>query len=196
MAQKCYRDAQHGIGLVRARDLSELAVKSMASMAFEGAALGDAKAQYRLRDEKQIVAWSVAFDLILLAGNPVAASASNRGGRSPQGTDPALEAIAKHQQADADHNAAITATDATEYRSEAYWQADDHQGACCHAEADAGWDLARTIPTTLGGVAAVLEYVKQYEDKGEEWPNSDCIGREGWHYQLRQMMATAAVNLA
>ncbi|MCP1848916.1 MULTISPECIES: hypothetical protein [unclassified Bradyrhizobium] len=128
MAQKCYRDAQHGIGLVRARDLSELAVKSMASMAFEGAALGDAKAQYRLRDEKQIVAWSVAFDLILLAGNPVAASASNRGGRSPQGTDPALEAIAKHQQADADHNAAITATDATEYRSEAYWQADDHQG--------------------------------------------------------------------
>ncbi|MCP1848919.1 MULTISPECIES: hypothetical protein [unclassified Bradyrhizobium] len=71
-----------------------------------------------------------------------------------------------------------------------------HQGACCHAEADAGWDLARTIPTTLGGVAAVLEYVKQYEDKGEEWPNSDCIGREGWHYQLRQIMATAAVNLA
>ncbi|MGY4253821.1 hypothetical protein ACVI1L_000889 [Bradyrhizobium sp. USDA 4516] len=165
----------------------------MASMAFEGAVLGDAKAQYHLSDEKQIVAWSVAFDLILLAGNPVAASALNRGGRSPQATDPALEAIAKHQQADADHNAAITATEATEYRSEAYWQADDHQGACCHAEADAAWDLARTIPTTLAGVAAV---VNQCEDKGEEWPNSDCIGREGRHYQLRQTMAAAAVNLA
>ncbi|WFU57741.1 hypothetical protein QA639_09640 [Bradyrhizobium pachyrhizi] len=108
---------------------------------------------------------------------------------------PALEGIAKHRQAAADPSASTTATDATEYRSEAYWDADDHQSACCHAEKDAAWNLAPTTPT-MANVAAVLEYVNRYEDAGEEWPGTDTIGPEGWHYKLRQTMAVAAVNLA
>ena len=51
--------------------------------------------------------------------------------------------------------------------------------------------LATTIPTTLAGVAAVLRYANECEDKGEEWPATDTIGSDGWHYQLRQTAARA-----
>jgi hypothetical protein len=44
-------------------------------------------------------------------------------------------------------------------------------------------------------VAAVLQYANEIEDKGEEWPGADTTGPEGWHYQLRQTMARAVVNL-
>ena len=46
-------------------------------------------------------------------------------------------------------------------------------------------------PTTLAGVAAVLGFANDIEDAGLEWPGTDTIGREGWHYQLRQTMAQA-----
>ena len=51
------------------------------------------------------------------------------------------------------------------------------------------------MPMTLAGVAAVLKYVNKLEADGEEWPDSDVIGREGWHYKLRETMAAAVVNL-
>jgi ribonuclease HI len=65
---------------------------------------------------------------------------------------------------------------------------------CCDAcgvvnEAD--WRLARTPPTTLAGVAAVLRFVNKIEDGGMEWPGTDTVGPEGWHYQLRASMAAA-----
>jgi hypothetical protein len=47
------------------------------------------------------------------------------------------------------------------------------------------WRLATTPPTTLAGVAAVLRFANEIEDGGMEWPHTDAIGREGWHYQLR-----------
>ena len=53
------------------------------------------------------------------------------------------------------------------------------------------WDLARTPPATLAGVAAVLRFANEIEDGGMEWPNTDTIGPEGWHYQLRASMAAA-----
>jgi hypothetical protein len=46
-------------------------------------------------------------------------------------------------------------------------------------------------PTTLAGVAAVLRFANEIEDGGMEWPNTDAIGRKGWHYQLRATMAAA-----
>jgi len=49
---------------------------------------------------------------------------------------------------------------------------------------DAAWQLAMTAPTTLAGVAAILRFANQHEDEGFEWPDTDRMGREGWHYQL------------
>jgi hypothetical protein len=51
--------------------------------------------------------------------------------------------------------------------------------------------LATTPPTTLAGVAAVLRFANEIEDGGMEGPNTDAVGREGWHYQLRATMAAA-----
>ena len=50
-------------------------------------------------------------------------------------------------------------------------------------------------PGTLAGVAAVLRFANEIEDGGMEWPNTDTIGREGWHYQLRASMAEAVEQL-
>jgi hypothetical protein len=44
--------------------------------------------------------------------------------------------------------------------------------------------LANTPPTTLAGVAAVLRLANEIED-GNEWPDTDTVGRNGWHYRLR-----------
>jgi hypothetical protein len=51
--------------------------------------------------------------------------------------------------------------------------------------------LATTPPTTLAGVAAVLRFANEIEDAGMGWPNTDAIGPDGWHYQLRATMAAA-----
>jgi hypothetical protein len=56
---------------------------------------------------------------------------------------------------------------------------------------EACWPLATTPPTTLAGVAAVLRFANEIEDAGLEWPDTDRIGAEGWHYQLRATMAAA-----
>jgi hypothetical protein len=37
----------------------------------------------------------------------------------------------------------------------------------------------------------VLRFANQIEDGGMEWPDTDTIGAEGWHYQLRATMAAA-----
>ena len=51
--------------------------------------------------------------------------------------------------------------------------------------------LATTPPTTLAGVAAVLRFANEIEDGGMEWPATDAVGPEDWHYQLRATMAAA-----
>jgi hypothetical protein len=53
------------------------------------------------------------------------------------------------------------------------------------------WAIATTVPTSMAGVAAVLRYANEWEDAGEEWPGTDEIGSDGWHYQLRQTLAEA-----
>jgi hypothetical protein len=63
--------------------------------------------------------------------------------------------------------------------------------AACQAVNQADWKLATTPPTTLAGVAAVLRFANEIEDGGMEWPSTDTVGAEGWHYQLRATMATA-----
>jgi hypothetical protein len=61
----------------------------------------------------------------------------------------------------------------------------------CWVVFEADWRLARTRPTTLAGVAAVLRFANEIEDGGMEWPATDTVGAEGWHYQLRATMAAA-----
>jgi hypothetical protein len=37
----------------------------------------------------------------------------------------------------------------------------------------------------------VLRFANEVEDAGGDWPDTDTIGPEGWHYQLRATMAQA-----
>jgi hypothetical protein len=111
--------------------------------------------------------------------------------------DPAFALIAEKRTADVAHCEAIDAQEKAEIEhgsdSEAALEADDRCLAACHAAPAVDWRLARTPPTTLAGVAAVLRFANEFEDAGNEWPNTDTIGPDGWHYQLRATM-TAAIE--
>jgi hypothetical protein len=77
------------------------------------------------------------------------------------------------------------------FRSIEQWDATENcEAACCAANA-IDWKLANTPPTTLAGVAAVLRFANGIEDAGGEWSDTDTIGRDGWHYQLRATMAAS-----
>jgi hypothetical protein len=69
--------------------------------------------------------------------------------------------------------------------------AEDRVEQLCDSCQELGWALANTMPTSMAGVAAVLRYANEFEDGGEEWPHTDTIGADGWHYQLRQSAARA-----
>jgi hypothetical protein len=69
--------------------------------------------------------------------------------------------------------------------------ADDRVDQLCDSCQDLSWALANTIPTSIAGVAALLRYANEFEDHGEEWPDTDTIGSDGWHYQLRQSATKA-----
>lgn len=75
--------------------------------------------------------------------------------------------------------------------AEGTFETDDLCGSWCHAVNAIDWKLANTLPTTIAGVAAVLRFANEIEDANMEWPDTDVIGREGWHYQLRATMAAA-----
>jgi hypothetical protein len=109
--------------------------------------------------------------------------------------DPVFALIADKRAADIAHGEAIDAQDEAAdrygFHSDEESEADDHCLAACHAVHAIDWKLATTLPTTLAGVAAVLRFANEIEDGGMEWPNTDAIGREGWHYQLRATMAAA-----
>jgi hypothetical protein len=103
--------------------------------------------------------------------------------------------IADKLAADLAHGGAIDAQDEAD---ECGIGQDEAYDRCCAAR-DAvnviDWKLATTPPTTLAGVAAVLRFANEIEDGGMEWPNTDAVGREGWHYQLRATMAAAVEAL-
>lgn len=109
--------------------------------------------------------------------------------------DPAFALIAAKRAVDVAHIAAIDVQTEAEKRfgsrSAEAWEAFKRSGDACVAVNKIAWKLATTPPTTLGGVAAVLRFANQLEDEGEEWPDTDAIGPEGWHYQLRKTMADA-----
>jgi hypothetical protein len=109
--------------------------------------------------------------------------------------DRAFALIAEKLAADEAHCRAIDAQDEAEtchgFRSEAAAEAADNCAAAGHAVNEIDWKLANTLPTTLAGVAAVLRFANEIEDTGMEWPHTDTVGREGWHYQLPATVAAA-----
>jgi hypothetical protein len=109
---------------------------------------------------------------------------------TPQGLpDPAFALIAAKLAADVAHCEAIDAQDEAEthhaYGSAAVEEAWNRCCDACSVVNETDWRLATTLPTTLAGVAAVLRFANAIEDDGMEWPGTDTIGSEGWHYQLR-----------
>jgi hypothetical protein len=113
--------------------------------------------------------------------------------------DPAFALIAEKRAADIAHGEAIDAQDEVSSRygfhSDEESEADDLCCAACHVVHAIDWKLATTPPTTLAGVAAVLRFANEIEDSGMEWPATDAIGPDGWHYQLRAAMAAAVEAL-
>jgi hypothetical protein len=109
--------------------------------------------------------------------------------------DPIFALIAAKQAADIAHGNAIDVQDDADARyghdSEQAWEADEACEEACHRAMDAAWQLAITAPTTLAGVVAMLRFANQHEDEGFEWPDTDRVGRKGWHYQLRAAMVAA-----
>jgi hypothetical protein len=109
--------------------------------------------------------------------------------------DPAFALIAEKRAMDIAQGEAIDAQEEAEgrygIRSDEASEADDRCEAACWAVNAIDWRLATTPPMTLAGIAAVLRFANEHEDAGGEWPNTDAVGRDGWHYQLRATMAAA-----
>jgi hypothetical protein len=113
--------------------------------------------------------------------------------------DPAFALIAEKVAADIAHCESIDAQGEfdgrCDYSSDAAIEAQEANEAACHFAIEVDWKLANTPPTTLAGVAAVLRFANEIEDAGGEWPHTDTIGPDGWHYQLRATMAAAVEAL-
>ena len=118
------------------------------------------------------------------ATTPMAAVAAS-------GDDPIFALIAKHRAEEQAYGDAIKARD----EIDGVTTADDLVEQLCDSCFELEWALANTMPTSIAGVAALLRYANEVEDQGEEWPDTDTIGSEGWHYQLRQSAARALKTL-
>ena len=124
------------------------------------------------------------------AGAAIVATKALAATPASSGADPIFALIARHRAEHKAYDEAILASD--EFCNTPKWcDADDRVEQLCVSCQDLGWALANTIPTTMAGVAAVLSYANEFEDLGDEWPDSDAIGRDGWHYQLRQSTSRA-----
>jgi hypothetical protein len=109
--------------------------------------------------------------------------------------DPAFALIAEKLAADVAHGEAIDTQDEAErdhgFDSDAAEEAFQRCCVACGVVSAVDWRLATTPPSTLAGVAAVLRFANEIEDGGMEWPQTDTVGPDGWHYKLRATMAAA-----
>ncbi|WP_334406586.1 hypothetical protein [Bradyrhizobium sp. AZCC 2289] len=133
--------------------------------------------------------------LVLPAMLPAAAAPAVTVSAPSVNADPAFALIRAKRLADVKHCWATELQAIAESQcgraSDAERRAPERCEAACVAAHEADWKLATTQPTTLAGVVAVLRLANLIEDEGGEWPNTDAIGPEGWHYQLRATMAAA-----
>jgi hypothetical protein len=75
--------------------------------------------------------------------------------------------------------------------------------AACEREREAAMAILKTSPTTLAGVAAILEYSAAYVRNGNEWPDSltEDGGRDErrgqfWETLFQEMLAKAVQTIA
>jgi hypothetical protein len=129
--------------------------------------------------------------LALAAISATADAAAPMAAVATSNVDPTFALIAKHRAEEQAYSAALMARDELDAGPEAYDLVEQLCVSCNELE----WELANTMPTSIAGVAAVLRYGNEVEDQGEEWPDTDTIGAEGWHYQLRQSAARALETL-
>jgi hypothetical protein len=135
-----------------------------------------------------------------LAANAPAGSPDPIPAAIDDATDPAFAVIAEKLAADAAHDEAIDVQAEAESRygfsSEETYEASQRSAEKCRRAHEVGWKLATTTPTSFAGVAAVLRFANEIEDAGNEWPDTETSGPEGWHYQLRATMAAAIEALS
>jgi hypothetical protein len=117
-----------------------------------------------------------------IAGAAIVATKALAATPASSGADPIFALIARHRAEYKAYGDAILAQEP----SGRWRDADARVEQLCDSCQELGWAIASTIPTTMAGVAAVLSYANEFEDLGDEWPSTDDIGPEGWHYQLRQ----------
>jgi hypothetical protein len=144
---------------------------------------------------RRFLAVSAGVSIASVGTLAVAAMPAAAPGSPACAADPAFALIAEKQAADIAHDKTIDAQGEIEgrgdFRSAAAIEAQENNEAACHYVIEVDWKLANTPPTTLAGVAAVLRFANEIEDAGNEWPDTDTIGPDGWHYQLRATMAAA-----
>jgi hypothetical protein len=112
------------------------------------------------------------------------------------GPDPIYAAIEAHRQADAKHGAACRALAAAHESEEQ--RLNEEEGAACHISAEAGRDLLLTVPATVAGALAALNYVEEHDragnqigmlimrdEDGEQWGH----GYDALLSSLREMLA-------
>lgn len=105
--------------------------------------------------------------------------------------DPAFALIAEKLASYAAHCRAIDLVaefqERGDFSSHAAIAAGGEETAAVDYATEVEWKLARTQPSTLAGVAAVLRFVNEIEDANLTWPDTG----DGWHKELRATMAAA-----
>jgi len=105
--------------------------------------------------------------------------------------DPVFALIAEKLASHAAHCRAIDLVAEFEQRrdfsSNAAIAADAKETAAAHYANEVEWKLARTKPSTLVGVVALLRFVNEVEDDNLTWPDAT----DGWQYELRATLAAA-----
>lgn len=165
-ARKKYGEAQLALGRVRALDGNELAIKSAAAVAFEGGI--SEKSRRHIRNETQIVSWSIGMDTILLAAgggvdlpSVIAAPA-----------DPIFAIIDARRKAVTARKAALRAQERIEraggYSAEAERAGDE----AFEADTRTWKELLSTPPRSLPGLRAWASYLEEVRQT-EPWQMED-----------------------
>jgi hypothetical protein len=151
-------------------------------------------------ERRRFLAVAAGASVVSVGTLAVAAATPTAALSTPSEVDPIFAAIAGWRTAYQAHGDAITKQDHADcqfgFGSEEAFEADEQCEAACYTAHEAAWQLARTTPTTPAGVVAVLRLANKIEDGGMEWPDTDTVGREGWHYQLRASIAAAIEAIA
>jgi len=81
--------------------------------------------------------------------------------------DPIFAAIERHRAAYEEHGRVLEAVNAEE-DPETHWTNDERVAAACDADCDALRALVQTVPATFAGAAAMLRYLVEHQNMGND----------------------------